>query len=348
MRIGIGFAGLAMMLLASPALAQTQREGDFTLKDFTFHDGSKLPSLSLHYITLGDPKSPAVLVLHGTGSNAAALLGANFGGELFGRGQPLDAGKYFIILPDMIGAGKSTKPSDGLRMKFPHYDYDDMVQATYRLLTEGLSVKHLRLVTGNSMGGMLTWMWGEAHPDFMDGLVPLASTPSPMAGRNWMLRRMLIETIKADPAWNGGNYTAEPQSLTIANSFFGIATSGGNQGWLKQAPTREAADKLVDARLSGPVTGDANDAIYQWDSSRDYDPSPNLGRIAAPLLAINSADDERNPPETGLLAQGVAKVKNGRSFVIPASADTAGHGTTGMAKFWKAQLASFLAELPAR
>lgn len=197
------------------------------------------------------------------------------------------------------------------------------------------------------MGGMLTWVWGEAYPDFMDGLVPLASTPAPMSGRNWILRRMLVETIKADPAWNGGNYTSQPKSLKLANAFFGFATSGGNLGLQKQAPTREAADRLVDARLTAPATGDANDAIYQFEASRDYDPSPKLARITAPVLAINSADDERNPNETGLLEKGIAQVKRGQIFLIPASDETRGHGTTGMAKLWKDRLMSFLMGLPA-
>lgn len=323
-------------------------EGDFVIDKFTFHDGAKLARLSMHYLTLGDPKSPAVLVLHGTAGNGASLLSPGFGGELFGAGQPLDAGKYYIILPDMIGAGKSSKPSDGLRMQFPHYNYDDMVSATYRLLTEGLKVKHLRLVMGNSMGGMLTWMWGETYPSYMDGLVPLASTPAPMSGRNWILRRMLVETIKADPDWNGGNYTSEPKSVRLANAFFGFATSGGNLGLQKLAPTREAGDRLIDAQLTAPLTRDANDTVYQFEASRDYDPSPRLGRIAAPLLAINSADDERNPRETGLLEKGVSQVKQGQYFLIPASDDTRGHGTTGAAKFWKEQLTKFLSNLPAR
>jgi len=335
----------AVILAGTDATAQTRREGDYALKDFTFHDGAKLPALSMHYVTLGDPKSPAVLVLHGTGGSGASMLSPDFGGALFGAGQPLDATKYFIILPDMIGTGKSSKPSDGLRMRFPHYNYDDMVAATHRLLTEGLKVRHLRLVTGNSMGGMLTWTWGEAYPDDMDALVPLASTPAAMSGRNWILRRMLVETIKADPAWNGGDYTSQPKSLRLANAFFGFATSGGNQGLQKQAPTREAADRLVEARLTAPIMGDANDAIYQFDASRDYDPAPKLARITAPVLAINSADDERNPKETGLLEKGIAQVKSGQVFVIPASADTRGHGTTGMAKLWRDRLAKFLGDL---
>jgi homoserine O-acetyltransferase len=336
---------LAVFLASSDVVAQTRQEGDFVLNNFTFHDGAKLPGLSMHYTTLGDPKSPAVLVLHGTGGNGASLLSPDFGGALFSSGQPLDASKYYIILPDMIGAGKSSRPSDGLRMRFPRYNYDDMVSATYRLLTDGLKVKHLRLVMGNSMGGMLTWTWGEAYPDFMDALVPLASTPAPMSGRNWILRRMLVEAIKADPAWNGGDYTSQPKSLKLANAFFGFATSGGNLGLQKQAPTREAADRLVDARLTAPAAGDANDAIYQFEASRDYDPSPKLARIAAPVLAVNSADDERNPKETGLLEKGIAQVKKGQIFLIPASEDTRGHGTTGAARLWRDRLTKFLADL---
>ena len=338
---------LFIVVAASHAAAQNRKEGDFVLNNFTFHDGTKLASLSMHYITLGDPKSPAVLVLHGTNGNGAGLLSPDFGGQLFGPGQPLDAGKHFIILPDMIGTGKSTKPSDGLKMRFPHYNYDDMVLATHRLLTEGLKIKHLYLVMGNSMGGMLTWVWGETYPGFMDGLVPLAATPAPMSGRNWLTRRMFIETIRSDPAWNNGDYTSPPGSLKIANATFGFATSGGTLGLQKRAATRAAGDRLVEAQLTTSITGDANDAIYQMDASRDYDPAPKLGAITAPLLAITSADDERNPPETGLMQRGIAQVKKGQAFLIPASEDTRGHGTTGMARLWQDRLAKFLADLPA-
>jgi len=338
---------LLVLLASSHAAAQSRQEGDFVLNNFAFHDGSKLTSLSMHYITLGDPKSPAVLVLHGTNGNGAGLLSPDFGGQLFGPGQPLDAGKHFIILPDMIGTGKSTKPSDGLKMRFPHYNYDDMVLATHRLLTEGLKVAHLRLVMGNSMGGMLTWVWGETYPGLMDGLVPLAATPAPMSGRNWLTRRMFIETIKSDPAWNNGDYASQPGSLKIANAAFGFATSGGTLGLQKRAATRAAGDRLVEAQLTAPIAGDANDAIYQMDASRDYDPAPKLAAITAPLLAITSADDERNPPETGLMQRGIAQVKKGQAFLIPASEDTRGHGTTGMARLWQDRLAKFLADLPA-
>lgn len=343
----IALTFLLVLVASTDAAAQNRSESDFLLKDFIFHDGSKLPALSMHYVTLGDPRSPAVLVMHGTNGNGAGLLSADFGGELFGPGQPLDAAKYFIILPDMIGAGKSSKPSDGLKMRFPRYNYDDMVAATHRLLTEGLKVKHLRLVMGQSMGGMLTWVWGETYPDFADALVPLAATPAAMSGRNWITRRMVIETIKSDPAWNNGDYASQPHSLKIANAAFGFSTSGGNLGLMKRAPTAAAGDRLVEAQLAAASNADANDVIYQFDASRDYDPAPRLARITAPLLAITSADDERNPPETGLMQRGIAQVKKGEAFLIPASGDTRGHGTTGMARLWKARLAQFLLNLPA-
>jgi len=276
------------------------------------------------------------------------FLDPAFAGELFGSGQPLDASKYFIILLDAIGAGKSAKPSDGLRTKFPKYNYDDMVEAQYRLVTEGLGILHLRLVLGNSMGGMQTWLWGVKYPEFMDALVPMASQPTPMASRNWMLRRMMIETIRSDPEWNNGNYTTQPRSLRLATVFFAIATSGGTLAYQKMAPTREKADKLVDERLGGPLPSDANDFLYQWESSRDYDPSAGLERIQAALLAINSADDERNPPETGITERELKRVMNGRLYLIPASEDTRGHGTTGIAKFYTPQLRELLGTAPRR
>lgn len=340
---------LSPVLVASAAEAAdypAPREADWVARDFKFHSGETMSELRLHYTTIGEPSGKPVLILHGTAGSGGGMLTPAFAGELFGPGQPLDAGRYFIILPDALGAGKSAKPSDGLRAKFPRYDYDDMVRAQYRLVTEGLGLHHLRLVLGNSMGGMQTWIWGVTYPDFMDALVPMASQPTEMSSRNWMMRRMLIETIRQDPAWNGGNYTTEPPSLRIANVFFGIGTSGGTLAYQAMAPTRAAADKLVDERLAAPPPADANDFLYQWDSSRDYDPAPGLERIRAALLASNSADDERNPPDTGILEQAMKRVKTGRLLLIPASADTRGHGTTALAKFWKRQLQDFLDTTP--
>lgn len=342
----LAIVALALCIAGSVAAAEPQ-QGDFLLKGFSFHTGETL-DLNQHYVTLGDPKKPAVLVLHGTNGTGSGLLNASFGGELFGPGQPLDAAKYYIILPDSIGAGKSSKPSDGLRMKFPRYNYADIVAAQYRLLTEHLHVRHLRLVTGNSMGGMLTWTWAEQYPDFMDAAAPLASLPSAMASRNWMLRKMVIETIKADPAWNEGNYTREPTSVKYATAFFGLATSGGTLGWQARAGTHAEADKIVDDLLAAPIRGDANDVIYQFDAARDYDPSPRLEAIKASVLAINSADDERNPVQTNILQDSMRRLKNGQYYLIPASAETRGHGTTGHAALWKAQLAAWLAKLPPR
>jgi homoserine O-acetyltransferase/O-succinyltransferase len=344
-------AAVAMCLLGLAARAAefpTPREGDWIAKDFTFHTGDVMAEVRLHYTTIGDPSGEPVLVLHGTGGSAASMLTPGYAGDLFGDGQPLDAKKYFLILPDAIGAGQSTKPSDGMRTGFPHYNYDDMVRAQYRLLTEGLGVRHLRLVTGNSMGGMETWIWGELYPDFMDALVPMASQPTAMSARNWMTRRIMIESIKQDPAWRNGNYTTQPPSLRLASVFFGIATSGGTLGYQSLAPTRETADRLVDERLAAPPPKDANDFIWQFEASRDYDPAPNLATIQAAVLAINSADDERNPPETGLMGDALKRLKNGRLYLIPASGMTRGHGTTAMARFWKQQLADFLAGAPRR
>jgi homoserine O-acetyltransferase/O-succinyltransferase len=341
--------GLFLFALSAVAAEYpAPREADWIARDFRFHTGEIIPAVRLHYTTIGDPSNEAVLVLHGTNNSAATMLTAGFAGELFGDGQALDAKKYFIILPDALGAGKSAKPSDGLRAKFPHYNYDDMVAAQYRLLTEGLGVHHLRLVIGNSMGGMETWVWGVTYPAFMDALVPMASQPTGMSARNWMTRRIMIETIRQDPAWSGGDYTSQPPSLRLANVFFGIATSGGTLGYQSIAPTREKADKLVDDRLAAPPPSDANDFIWQFDASRDYDPSPGLERIQANVLAINSADDERNPPETGVLEQAMKRVKNGRLFLIPASAETRGHGTTSMARFWQVQLREFMTAVPRR
>ena len=320
----------------------TPKEASWIVRDFRFHTGETLAELRLGYTTVGSPSGEAVLVLHGTDGSAANLLNANFAGELFGAGQPLDATRYFIIMPDALGAGKSSKPSDGLRTKFPRYNYDDMVRAQYRLVTEHLGLKRLRLILGQSMGGMQTWLWGTMYPDLMDALVPMAAMPTEIAGRNWMTRRMLIESIRSDPEWNGGNYTKQPRSLHLMQTFFSIATSGGNSALHKAAPTREKADELVTQRLAQPSRRDANDLIYQYDASRDYNPAPNLERIKARLLAINSADDERNPPELGIMEREIKRVPQGRFILLPASEETSGHGTTGRAKWWKHHLAEFL------
>ncbi|WP_432240829.1 alpha/beta fold hydrolase [Herbaspirillum robiniae] len=323
-------------------------EGDWIAPTFVFHNGQALDNLRLHYVTIGERSNPAVLVLHGTYQTAQAMLSKDFGGQLFGPGQPLDASKYFIVIPDGIGVGKSTKPSDGLRAAFPQYNYADMVLAQYRMLTEGLGIKRLRLIIGNSMGGMQAWLWGGTYPGFADGLVPMASQPTEMSSRNWIMRRMLVESIRQDPAWNNGNYTVQPPSLRLANNMFIFATNGGTLAYQQMAGTHAQADKLIDERLAAPVTADANDFIYQWGSSADYNAMPGLAKIRVPLLAINSADDERNPPETGILQAALKDLPNAAVMLIPASAETRGHGTTGMARFYAAQLDQFIKALPAR
>jgi homoserine O-acetyltransferase len=315
-------------------------------KDFRFHTGETLAAVKLAYTTIGEPTGQPVLILHGTTGSAANMLTPAFAGALFGPGQPLDAAKYFIILPDALGAGKSTKPSDGMRAKFPRYNYDDMVLAQYRLVTEHLGIKRLRLVMGNSMGGMHAWIWGTTYPGMMDALVPMASQPTEMSSRNWMMRRMMIDAVRNDPDWKGGDYTTQPKAIQVANVFYGIATNGGTLAWQQQAPTREAADKLLDGRLAAPFPADANDFLYQWDSSRDYNPAPRLERMKAALLVINSADDERNPPETGLMDAALKRVAGARYHLIPASAETRGHGTTGMAKFYVRELETLLRDAP--
>ena len=331
---------------AEAADAPVPQQADWIAHDFRFHTGEVMPELRLHYTTVGAPTGEPVLIIHGTAGTGTGLLSPTFGGELFGPGQPLDAAKYFVILPDTMGAGQSSKPSDGLHARFPAYDYDDMVLAEYRLVTEGLGLHHLRLVLGNSMGGMHVWQWGVTYPGFADALVPMASQPSPMAARNWMMRRMLVESIRRDPDYKGGDYTAQPASLRYVNVMFGIATNGGTLNYQHAAPTTALANRFVDSQLAAAPPADANDFLYQWDASRDYDPSAQLGRIDAAVLAINSADDERNPAETGVMAQAMQRVRNGRLYLIPASAETHGHGTTGYAKFWGEQLRGFLQTVP--
>ena len=324
------------------------KQGDWIAKDFKFHTGDTMPELRLHYTTVGEPTGQPVLVLHGSGGSAASMLTPAFAGELFGPGQALDASKYYIIIPDGIGHGKSSKPSDGMKTAFPKYDYEDMVDAQYRLVKEGLGVKHLRLVIGNSMGGMHSWIWGVKYPAYMDALVPMASQPTEMAARNWMLRRMMLETIRNDPDYNGGNYTAQPRMMKYAINAYGIATGGGTLGYQMLAPTAAKADKMVDERLATPITADANDFIYQWDASHDYNPSAGMERIEAALLLINAADDERNPPETGVTDAALKRIKNGKLYLIPASTATRGHLTTGNASFYKQQLQELLQTAPQR
>jgi homoserine O-acetyltransferase len=323
--------------------------GDATLRDFRFASGESVPELKLHYVTLGrkldDSRGRtvnAVLVLHGTGGSSAQFLGPRFAGILFGPGQPLDASRTFIVIPDGVGHGASSKPSDGLRAKFPHYTYDDMVKAQHRLLTESLGVSHLRLVIGTSMGGMQTWVWGETYPDFMDALMPLASLPTSVAGRNRMWRKMAMDLIREDPDWKGGDYAVQPRGLRGALALM-LVLSGSPHEWMRLAPDRAAADAAVEAYFAERLPkADANDLLFALDASRDYDPFPRLEKIQAPLLALNFADDAINPPELGLLEKGVARVKNGQAVVFPLSEKTHGHQTHTWADLWKTYLTELL------
>jgi homoserine O-acetyltransferase/O-succinyltransferase len=345
-RVAFLLGCLTVLPSAFAAEFPTPKVSSWIAKDFRFHTGEVMSELRISYTTVGNPSGEPVLLLHGTAGSAANMLSQAFAGELFGAGQPLDATKYFIIIPDSIGTGKSTKPSDGLKAKFPKYNYDDMVDAQYRLATEALSIKRFRLVIGNSMGGMQTWIWAHKYPSMMDVAVPMASMPTEMSSRNWMLRRLITDSIRNDPEWLNGDYVKQPKSAQFASVFFGLATNGGDQGLYKLTPTRAKADELLNQRLAAPFAADANDILYQWDSSRDYNPAPYLDRITSALMAINSADDERNPPSLGLLDREIKRVKNGRVFLIPASENTAGHGTTGQARFWKKELEALLAATP--
>jgi homoserine O-acetyltransferase len=352
---GVGAALSAACILVSVAAFSVTamaadypapKEGDWVAKNFKFHTGEIMPELKLHYTTLGAPTGQPVLVLHGSGGSAASMLTPTFAGELFGPGQPLDATKYYIIITDSIGHGKSLKPSDGLKTKFSHYNYNDLVDAQYRLVTEGLGIKHLRLVIGNSMGGMHTWIWAARYPQMMDVAVPMASQPTAMAARNWILRRTMLDTIRNDPDYKDGNYTSQPRIMKYAIAAYRFASAGGTLGYQTLAPTSAQADKMVDEQLALQVTADANDYIYQWDASHDYDPSAGMEKIEATLLAINAADDERNPPETGVTEAAVKRIKNGRIYLIPASTETRGHLTTGNAKFYTEQLRELLQSAP--
>jgi len=327
-------------------------EGDYVIANFLFRSGEVLPELKIHYRTIGTPVRDAsgvvrnaVWIGHGTGGAGTQFLSQQFAGVLFGPGQLLDATKYFIILPDGIGHGKSSKPSDGLHAKFPHYTYDDMVAAQHQLLTEKLGVNHVRLVMGTSMGGMHTWVWGEMYPDFMDALMPLASNPVEIAGRNRIWRYMAIDAIRNDPDWMGGEYKSQPmRGLTTAEDLLLLAGSAPLQ-WQNLAPTREAAEKFYLDRFKPAVARlDANDLVYQLEASREYNPSPKLETILAPLVAINSADDLINPPELGLMEQNIKRVKRGRCILIPISDQTRGHGTHSLPAIWQQYLRTLLDE----
>ena len=355
----LGLAGALLAPVAATAQPAAVRpaavvgtRGDFVMRDFRFADGSVLPELRIHYTTLGRPRRDAggvvrnaVLVLHGTTGSGRGFLGPAFAGELFGPGRLLDTASHYVILPDGIGTGGSSKPSDGLRARFPRYGYEDMVTAQYRLVTEGLGVSHLLLVMGTSMGGMQTWMWGERYPDFMDGLVPLASVPTQIAGRNRMMRALISRSIRGDPEWRGGDYGAPPRGLETALAMLFMMTSSPLQ-LHRAAPTRDSADAYIERWMRSRLAStDANDFLYQFEASADYDPSARLERIRAPLLAINSADDLVNPPELGLMEQLMPRVRRGRYVLIPTGPLTRGHGTHSLPAIWKAHLAALIQEI---
>jgi len=334
---------------ALPAQAPQPVERDVVLKDFRFQSGESLPELRIHVRTFGTLKkgadgkaTNAVLILHGTTGSGGQFVGPGFAGALFGPGQPLDAAQYFLVLPDGIGHGKSSKPSDGLRARFPRYGYLDMVEAQRRLLAEGFGVERLRLVMGTSMGGMHTWLWGQLHPDLMDALMPLASLPTQIAGRNRVWRRTLIDAIRTDPAWKGGDYEVQPPSLRTAAGFLWLMSSNPPLRQ-KESPTLAATDAAFDAFVASYMKReDANDVLYAVEASRDYDPGPGLERIKAPLVAVNSADDLINPPELGILEMEIRRVPRGRAVLLPLADRTRGHGSHTVAALWKEHLVALL------
>ena len=324
--------------------------GDYVIRNFAFADGEILPEMRLHYFTLGTPARDAsgrvtnsVLLLHGTSGKGTNFLTDTFAGELFGTGQPLDAGRFYIIVPDNLGHGKSSKPSDGLRAKFPRYGYADMVAAQHRLLTDGLGVRHLRLIVGTSMGGMHAWMWAVGEPDFMDAVLPMVCLPDQIAGRNRMERRLIVDAIRNDPEWKGGDYAKQPQGLITALRMVVIGAGSVKRFYL-EAPTREATDRLLDRQVQLRVQGaDANDFLYAWEASHDYDPGPGLERIHAAVTAVNFQDDERNPPELGIMERAIKRVARGKYVLVPAGERTRGHGSFYDAGLWKADLEELLA-----
>jgi homoserine O-acetyltransferase len=349
------FCSLAVMclLVSAPIMPAADYPepniGDCTLPGFRFASGEELPELRIHYRSLGKARSDstgivtnAVLILHGTTGSGNQFFRQEFAGQLFGPGKLLDAERYYLVLPDGIGHGQSSKPSDGLRGRFPRYGYHDMIEAQYRLLTEGLKVNHLRLVMGTSMGGMHTWLWGEIHPDFMDALLPLASLPTQISARNRVWRRMIIDAIRDDPGWQQGDYHQQPAGLRCAIEMLYFMSSNPLQRY-KEAPTLRKSDELLDAFIATQMkTADANDILYAVEASRDYDPGPALEKIKAPLLAINFADDLINPPELGILEREIKRVPNGKAIVMPMSDRTRGHGTHTLAAVWENHLAEIL------
>jgi homoserine O-acetyltransferase/O-succinyltransferase len=348
-------AGLALTgaaVAAEPPTWPGLKEGDFAIRDFHFRSGETLPELKIHYRTLGTPKydaqhriTNAVMILHGTGGDGSTFLRPIFGGELFGAGQPLDASRYFIILPDGIGHGKSSKPSDGLHAKFPHYNYDDMVEAEHRLVKDGLKTDKLRLILGTSMGCMHAFVWGETYAADVQALAPFACLPVRLVGRNRLWRRMVIDAIQHDPIWQGGEYKQEPsEGLRAASDILWIAGSAPQQ-MQKSLATAEEVDTSFEKRTAEEIAElDANDLIYQVDASRDYDPSAGLEKITAPMLWINSADDFINPPELGIAQKEAPRLAHGRFILLPISENTHGHGTHTWAVAWKDELARFMTE----
>ncbi|MFL5261087.1 MAG: alpha/beta fold hydrolase [Anaeromyxobacteraceae bacterium] len=342
-------AACALLLAADPAPYPGQKEGDFVAKDFAFARGERLPEVRLHYTTLGTPRrdaegrvANAVLLLHGTTGTGKNFLAPSLGGELFGPGQPLDATRYYVILPDGLGRGGSSKPSDGLHARFPHYGYGDVVAAQHLLVTKGLGVDHLRAVVGTSMGGMQTWLWGERYPEMMDALMPIASQPIQISGRNLLWRRLVAETIRSDPEWSGGDYASQPRRWTYAVPIFTLMTDSPVR-LQRQAPTRKDADAMYDKLVEGARQKlDANDYLYWYESSWDYDPEPDLAKIKARLVAVNFADDEINPAELGVMERLVPKVPNGRFVLVPVSDRTIGHQTLTLAAVWKPYLEELL------
>jgi homoserine O-acetyltransferase len=351
-----GFLPNALGILLSISTAEAAayappQASDFVIRNFHFRSGEVLPELRMHYRTLGSPKQDsggvvrnAVLILHGTTGSGSQFIRQEFAGELFGKGQLLDADRFYIILPDNIGHGESSRPSDGLHARYPKYGYHDMIEAQYRLLTEGLGVNHLRLVMGTSMGGMHTWLWGEIHADFMDALLPLASLPTEISGRNRVWRRMIMDAIRNDPGWNNGEYEVQPPGLRIALEVLYFMGSNPLQRY-KDAPTLGKADVLLDTYVADAMkTHDANNVLFALEASKDYDPGPALEHIKAPLVAINFADDLINPPELGILEREIKRVPHGKTLVMPMSDQTRGHGTHTLAAVWKEHLAELLQE----